>query len=66
MICWPRVLCAFLWPQLAYLAVSLLLEPGSELAIMVVATIQADLRSDNFLTGAAGRAAADAQGRLDG
>ena len=39
-------------PQLAYLAVSLLLEPASELAIMVVATIQADLRSDNFLTGA--------------
>lgn len=37
--------------QLAYLAVSLLLEPSSELAIMVVATIQADLRSDNFLTG---------------
>ena len=37
--------------QLAYLAVSLLLDPASELAIMVVATIQADLRSDNFLTG---------------
>ncbi|KAL4452296.1 hypothetical protein ABPG75_007958 [Micractinium tetrahymenae] len=36
--------------KLAYLAVSLLLEPSSELAIMVVATIQADLRSDNFLT----------------
>jgi hypothetical protein len=31
--------------------VSLLLDPASELSIMVVATIQADLRSDNFLTG---------------
>lgn len=37
--------------QLAYLTVSLLLDPASELSIMVVATIQADLRSDNFLTG---------------
>ncbi len=37
--------------QMAYLAVSLLLDPASELSIMVVATIQADLRSDNFLTG---------------
>lgn len=46
----PHVLTAH---QLAYLTVSLLLEPASELAIMVVATIQADLRSDNFLTGAA-------------
>ena len=38
--------------QLAYLTVSLLLDPASELSIMVVATIQADLRSDNFLTAA--------------
>ncbi|EFN54810.1 hypothetical protein CHLNCDRAFT_35777 [Chlorella variabilis] len=36
--------------KLAYLAVSLLLDPASELSIMVVATIQADMRSDNFLT----------------
>lgn len=33
---------------------SQLLDPASELSIMVVATCQADLRSDNFLTGAGG------------
>jgi hypothetical protein len=38
-------------PQMAYLATSLLVEPSSELTIMVTATIQADLRSDNFLVG---------------
>ncbi|KAL4540030.1 hypothetical protein Ndes2437B_g01634 [Nannochloris sp. 'desiccata'] len=33
----------------AYLATSLLIDPSSELTIMVTATIQADLKSDNFL-----------------
>jgi len=35
--------------QMAYLATSLLVDPRSELTIMVTATIQADLKSDNFL-----------------
>jgi AP-4 complex subunit epsilon-1 len=36
----------------AYLATSLLVDPASDLNIMVTATIQADLKSDNFLVGA--------------
>lgn len=35
--------------KMAYLATSLLVEPASELSILVTATIQADLKSDNFL-----------------
>ena len=34
----------------AYLAASLLIDPMSELTILLTATIQADLRSDNYLT----------------
>ena len=34
----------------AYLTASLLIDPKSELTILLTATIQADLRSDNFLT----------------
>ena len=37
--------------QMAYLATSLLVDPSSELSILVTATIQADLKSDNFLVG---------------
>ncbi len=37
--------------QMAYLATSLLVDPASELSILVTATIQADLKSDNFLVG---------------
>lgn len=40
-----------LFLQMAYLATSLLVEPASELSILVTATIQADLKSDNFLVG---------------
>lgn len=36
---------------MAYLATSLLVDPASELSILVTATIQADLKSDNFLVG---------------
>ena len=36
---------------MAYLATSLLVDPSSELSILVTATIQADLKSDNFLAG---------------
>jgi len=36
--------------QTAYLAASVLIDPNSELNILLTATIQADLRSDNFLT----------------
>ena len=50
--CSPACCLPACLPQLAYLTVSLLLDPASELSIMVVATIQADLRSDNFLTAA--------------
>lgn len=42
-------LITFKFSQAAYLATSLLIDPSSELTIMVTATIQADLRSDNFL-----------------
>ena len=35
---------------MAYLTASLLIDTSSELTIMVTATIQADLKSDNFLT----------------
>lgn len=34
----------------AYLTASLLIDPSSELTILLTATIQADLKSDNFLT----------------
>ena len=37
--------------QTAYMAASLLIDPKSELTILLTATIQADLKSDNFLTG---------------
>ena len=36
--------------QTAYLTASLLIDPQSELTILLTATIQADLKSDNFLT----------------
>jgi len=36
--------------QAAYLTASLLIDPKSELTILLTATIQADLKSDNFLT----------------
>jgi AP-4 complex subunit epsilon-1 len=36
--------------QTAYLTASLLIDPQSELNILLTATIQADLKSDNFLT----------------
>lgn len=36
--------------QTAYLTASLLIDPESELTILLTATIQADLKSDNFLT----------------
>lgn len=37
--------------QTAYLTASLLIDPKSELTILLTATIQRDLKSDNFLIG---------------
>lgn len=48
---------------MAYLAVSLLVDPSSELSILVTATIQADLKSDNFLVGEHAQRAARGAGQ---